>query len=170
MKLYFLRHGESDPQGSKREEDRQMTDAGRRSLRAAARLWRRLDIRPEVVISSPRQRVIDSAELFIDGVALSERLVIDERLAPGAKWPDFAIALAQHPQISSALFVGHEPDLSSSIEFLTGAASVKMREGSICCIEFAGSPSGSSGTLTFLIDPDLYKKEDGRDAPTCAPD
>lgn len=32
------------------------------------------------------------------------------------------------------------------------------------------SPSGSSGTLTFLIDPDLYKKEDGRDAPTCAPD
>lgn len=62
---------------------------------------------------------------------------------------------------ASVLFVGHEPDLSSSIELLTGASCVKMREGSVCRIEFDGSPEAASGAMTLLLDPDLYT--DGED-------
>jgi phosphohistidine phosphatase SixA len=54
------------------------------------------------------------------------------------------------------LFVGHEPDLSSTVAHLTGAASVRMRKGGLACVEFYGIPEPGGGELAWLLDPDLY--------------
>lgn len=155
MILYFLRHGRADPLGSTPDEARQLTDAGRLALRAAAPHWTALGVRPDVVISSPRQRAVDTAALFIAGLRLPGRPVADKRLAPGATWPDMALAIAPFAEATSVLLVGHEPDLSRSIEHLTGA-SVRLREGGLCRVEFRGGPDPGAGTITLLLDPDLY--------------
>lgn len=161
MILYLFRHAKSDPPNSKAEKDRQLTNVGRSDLRAAVPLLRRLSTRPEVVITSPRQRAIDSARLIMDGLGLLGQPKVDHRLAPGVQWPDLASALSGHREAQALAIVGHEPDLSSSIELLTGAGSVKLREGGVCRVEFMAFPAPAAGTLTLLIGPDLYSVHDG---------
>lgn len=142
--------------GSKPDEARQLTDEGKAALRAAATYWKALGVKPDVVLTSPRQRAIDTAALLIAGVGLPVAAVAVEQLAPGARWPDMARAIVPYAAAGSVMLVGHEPDLSRSIKLLTGAASVRLREGGLCRVEFRGSPEPGSGEITLLLDPDLY--------------
>lgn len=160
--LCFLRHGKSDPPGSVPDEERQLLDEGRKELRAAATIWRRLGIRPVAVFSSPRQRSIDSAKLYIQGVGVRLRPTVSSALAPGAQWRDFKKLLEDHRVHEALAFVGHEPDLSAAIAHLTGATSVRLREGGLCCVEAPPSARKGSGVLTVLLDPALYRDENGK--------
>ena len=127
---------------------------GARALTAAAPLWRRLNLRPDVVLSSPLPRARRTAELFCDAVGGSP--LTDDRLRPGASWGEMARAMSAHPDARRVLFVGHEPDLSGAIVELTGAASVRMRKGGLACLEFYGTPEPGGGEIAWLLDPDLY--------------
>ena len=131
-----------------------LTPAGEAALRGAAPLWRRLPLRPDVVLSSPLPRALRTAELLCE--AIGGEPIVDERLRPGASWGDLARAMAAHPDARRVMFVGHEPDLSSAMALLTGASSVRMRKGAVACVEFYGVPEPESGELAWLIDPDLY--------------
>lgn len=150
MILYFLRHAEAEPGGGR------LTAEGVALLRAAGPLWQRLNLRPEVVLSSPLPRALRSAGLFCDALSLPGDPVADERLTPGADWGLMARSMADHPAARSVAFVGHEPDLSGVIQVLTGAASVRMRKGGLACVEFYGVPEVGTGELAWLLDPDLY--------------
>ena len=155
MILYFLRHAEAEPGEHGRDEVRRLTAAGEAAMRAAGPLLRRLNLRPDAILSSPLPRALRTAELV--GNALGGTPPVpDDRLRPGAAWSGFAQAMAGHPGARRILFVGHEPDLSSAIAQLTGAASVRMRKGGIACVEFPGVPEPGSGEIAWLIDPDLY--------------
>lgn len=150
MILYFVRHAEAEADGDR------LTVGGVATMRAAGVLWRRLNLRPDVVLSSPLPRAMQTAELVREALALAEPPVADERLAPGAEWGDLARAMAEHARSRSVLFVGHEPDLSGILQELTGAASVRMRKGGMACVEFYGIPEAGTGELAWLLDPDLY--------------
>jgi phosphohistidine phosphatase len=152
--LYFLRHGKAGQPRAKSDDARELTARGRAELAAAAPLWRRLNLRPDVVISSPLPRALQTAELLCDAIGGSP--VTDDRLRPGAGWGDLARAMAAHPDARRVMFVGHEPDLSAAIVDLTGAASVRMRKGGLACLEFYGVPEPGGGEIAWLIDPDLY--------------
>ena len=159
MILYFLRHGKA---GSPRERDddaRELTRGGVEALRSAAPLWRRLNLRPDVVLSSPLPRALQTAEMFCQ--AIGGTPVTDDRLRPGASWGDLARAMAAHADARRVMFVGHEPDLSSAVCELTGAASVRMRKGGLACIEFYGIPEPGGGEVAWLLDPDLYIEATG---------
>jgi phosphohistidine phosphatase SixA len=151
--LYFLRHFEATSDGA------QLTDAGVAALSAAGPLWRRLNLRPEGVVSSPLPRAMQTARIAVQELRLTAPdagPIADERLAPGADWDAMARAMAERGDLRSLLFVGHEPDLSRAIALLTGASSVRMRKGSLACVEFYGVPEPGSGELAWLLDPDLY--------------
>ncbi len=161
MILYFMRHGEASSHSAAADDDaRTLTTAGAAALRAAAPLWRRINLRPELVISSPLPRALQTAELLIIGLGLSEPPLVDDRLRPGASWADLAQAMSGRPDVRRVAFVGHEPDLSQAIRLLTGAAAVRMRNGAIACIEFPGVPEPGGGELAWLLDPDLYGPDD----------
>ena len=154
MILYFLRHGKAGSPRAKDDDARELTDAGVAALRAAAPLWRRLHLRPDVILSSPLPRALQTAEIF--GQAVGGSPSSDERLRPGATWGDMARAMAEHPDARRVMFVGHEPDLSVAVGELTGAASVRMRKGGLACLEFYGVPEPGGGEIAWLLDPDLY--------------
>jgi phosphohistidine phosphatase SixA len=155
--LYFLRHGDAGPYvGSEDDAARKLTAAGVEALQAGAPLWRSLNLRPDVVLASPLARARHTAELFTAGIGLSDPALIDDRLSPGAGWGDLARAMAAHPEARRVMFVGHEPDLSSAVRLLTGAASIRLRPGGIACVEFPGIPEPGAGELAWLLDPDLY--------------
>jgi phosphohistidine phosphatase len=156
--LYFLRHGKASSPQQGDDAARELTEGGRERLRAAAPLWRRLNLRPEVVITSPLVRARQTAEIVCE--VLGGEPVADELLQPGASWGQLARAMAQHPDARRVMFVGHEPDLSSAIAHLTGAASVRMRAGGVACLEFYGVPEPGGGEIAWLLDPDLYADDD----------
>ena len=154
MILFFLRHGKAGHARATDDDARELTDDGVAALEAAAPLWRRLNCRPDVVISSPLPRALQTAELFC--AAVGGAPVTDDRLRPGADWADLARAMAELPDARRVMFVGHEPDLSSAAALLTGASSVRMRKGALAAVEFYGVPEPGTGELAWLIDPDLY--------------
>jgi ADP-ribose pyrophosphatase YjhB (NUDIX family) len=65
--------------------------------------------------------------------------------------------MATYPDARRVMFVGHEPDLSSAVCLLTGAASVRLRPGGVACVEFPGIPEPGAGELAWLLDPDAYR-------------
>ena len=161
MILYFLRHGKAGAPRASNDDERELSPKGARALRAAAPLWRRLNLRPDVVISSPLARALRTAEIFCE--AMGGEPIVDDLLRPGASWGQLARAMAAHPDARRVMFVGHEPDLSSAIVQLTGAASVRMRKGGLACIEFYGVPEPGGGEIAWLLDPDLYTDHDEGD-------
>jgi phosphohistidine phosphatase len=158
--LYFLRHGKAGSPQPRDDDARPLTDGGRRALHAAAPIWRRLNLRPDVVISSPLVRATETAEILCEAIGSGEPAV-DDRLRPGASWGQLARAMAQHPDARRVMFVGHEPDLSAAVAELTGAASVRMRKGGLACVEFYGTPEPGGGEIAWLLDPDLYTDDEG---------
>ena len=157
MILYFLRHGDSGSPRAVDDDARQLTAGGEAKLRAAAPLWRRLNLRPDIVLSSPLPRALQTAELFCEAVGGAR--IADDRLRPGASWGDMGRLLADHPDARRVMFVGHEPDLSAAVAELTGAASVRMRKGGLACVEFYGVPEPGGGEIAWLLDPDLYSDD-----------
>ena len=155
MILYFLRHGDAGSAAAGiGDDERRLTERGVDELRAAATLWQRLNLRPDVVLCSPLPRAVQTAELACEAIGGSP--LPDDRLRPGAGWGHFARAMASHPDARRVMFVGHEPDLSSTIQHLTGAASVRMRKGGLACLEFYSTPEPGGGEIAWLLDPDLY--------------
>jgi phosphohistidine phosphatase len=152
--LYFLRHGKAGSPRANDDDARELTKTGISALRSAAPLWRRLNLRPDVVLSSPLPRALQTAELFCEAVGGSP--TTDDRLRPGATWTDMARAIADHQDARRVMFVGHEPDLSAAVGELSGAASVRMRKGGLACLEFYGIPEPGGGEIAWLLDPDLY--------------
>jgi len=160
--LYFLRHGKAgqgDPMDPA-DDGRELTASGVAALEAAVTLWQRLNLRPDVVISSPLPRALQTAEVFVSAMGLHREVVVDDHLRPGADWGDFARALAAHRDARRVLFAGHEPDLSSAVSVLTGARAIRMRKGAVACVEFPGIPEPGAGELAWLLDPDLYANDD----------
>ena len=156
--LYFVRHGKAGHHSMAADDDeRALTDAGVDALRGAAPIWRRLNLRPDIVISSPLPRALQTAELVMSGLGMPDQPIVDDRLRPGASWVNLARAMAAHADARRVMFVGHEPDLSSAVSLLTGAASVRMRKGGVACVEFPGVPEPGAGELAWLLDPDLYE-------------
>lgn len=157
MILYFLRHGRAEERGGKPDAERRLTRGGADALRAAAPVWRRLNLRPNVVLTSPLPRAAETAAIFAEASGIPDRVVEDARLAPGAEWGDLARAMADHGDAKRVMFVGHEPDLSSAVCLLTGASSVRLRKGGLACVEFYGIPEIGTGEVAWLLDPDLYE-------------
>jgi phosphohistidine phosphatase len=161
MILYFLRHGwAGDRLDDPAEDDaRELTAASEAELRAAAGPWRRLAIRPQVVLSSPLPRARRTAELLVAGVDPNIGVTVDDRLRPGATWDDLSAAMADQPRGKRVMFVGHSPDLMRVVEHLTGASHVALHVGGMACVEVDGEPSPGRGKLLWLLDPDLYQAE-----------
>lgn len=155
MILYLLRHGDAEASNPDGDGARRLTKRGKHALRAAAPLWQRLKLRPDVVLTSPLVRAVETAELLSEGID-APAPVADDRLLPGATWDAVAAAIGERPGARRVMLVGHEPDLSEVIAELSGAASVRMRKGALACVEFGGSPGPGTGEIAWLIDPDLY--------------
>ncbi|HEY7847746.1 MAG TPA: histidine phosphatase family protein [Candidatus Limnocylindria bacterium] len=159
MIVYLLRHGDAGDPRVHDDDARELTEKGRKRLRAAAGLWKRLRVAPDLVISSPLPRALQTAELLVGGLDLKLDITVDDRLRPGAAWSDLAAAMAEHGPAERVALVGHDPDLSDALALASGAASIGLRKGGLACLQFDGEPRPGGGRLTWLLDPDLYRAD-----------
>jgi phosphohistidine phosphatase len=123
--IWFLRHG--DAEDGEPDFERRLTERGERESRAAGELLRELGAKPELVLSSPKVRALQTAVLACE--ALGAEPTPDDRLRGGRFDPrELTVGL------DDVLLVGHEPDLSDALYELT-AQSVEMKKGAVAGVE-----------------------------------
>jgi phosphohistidine phosphatase len=122
--VVFLRHGIAEPHGSGPDEDRALTDIGKKRMAEIAHGLHDIFPKVKLVVSSPLKRAMQTAEY----VAKVYRLNVEthESLRPGA---DFS-ALIRDTPARRFIVVGHEPTMSSTMLRLTHmSGSLELKKG-----------------------------------------
>jgi phosphohistidine phosphatase len=137
--IILLRHGDAEPDSGAGDAARALTGKGRRQASMAGRALAAMGQIPEVCLTSPKTRALQTAELACESLGLTP--VVEEDLAgPGHRVEVLASGYG------SALLVGHEPMMSAETARLSGA-NVKFRKGGLAIIE--------GNRLTMLAGPQV---------------
>jgi len=164
MELYLLRHGlavERGTTGFENDSARPLTPKGRRQLRQIAAALKRLNLRCDLILSSPFRRAKQTAEIVATELKLKKRLKFSHALAPGGGAAILFRQLARmKPSPGKLLLVGHEPDLSRLVSLLvTGGRQLQMdfKKGGLCKLDAEKLIAGKCATLAWLLTPKQLK-------------
>jgi phosphohistidine phosphatase len=153
MQLYFLRHGEADwPGWTKPDDERPLTDFGKKEVRQVAKFLNRLKVNPGLIVTSPLPRALQTAEVAAE--QLKTKLRQDEALEPGFGISELRTVLKRH-RSKVLMLVGHEPDFSSVISALSGA-SLKLSKAGVALVDI--DQEAQEGRLLWLFPPKFSRK------------
>lgn len=157
MQVWFVRHAlaaERDTfTGS--DEERPLVDKGRRQFRAVARWLIEQKHAPDLVVSSPLVRAVETGQLLCKAAGLKKKdLLLSDLLSPGINIDKLMHFLREQTAETVAL-VGHEPDMSSCTSRLVGGGQYDFGKGNVACIEFSGPPGFDNGELAWFVGPKL---------------
>ena len=151
MRLYFLRHGIAEDLAAS-DFKRELTKRGRRRVLASANVMTRLGIAPRQIISSPRLRARQTAEIVAD--ALGMPVTISEAVNFGFDLSDLRRLTRDFSPDDELMFVGHNPDMSLLVSEITGV-DASMKKGGLARIDVIGRRA-DEGELVWLIAPKVF--------------
>ncbi len=125
IELYIIRHGLAGERGDyPNDDERPLTGEGIHKTRRVAKRLHDLNIRFDLILTSPLARARQTAEI-LQSCKLSSRLEESAALAPGGDLNVWLSWLQQWRQGGGdcLAIVGHEPDLSEWAEMLVWGAS-----------------------------------------------
>jgi phosphohistidine phosphatase len=125
--IWLLRHGDAEGGDGKPDEERELTDKGRKQSRNAGLALKALGISLDACLSSPKLRAKQTAELACEPLGVVVEL--EERLAGGDFDP-----LELSAGRGEVMLVGHEPDFSGAVALVTGSR-VKFKKGGVAAID-----------------------------------
>lgn len=157
MILYLLRHAiAEDVAASGRDADRALTTDGKVRMRRAADGLRALEVRLDLVLTSPYRRAVETAEIVARTLGAAETQVLSE-LAAGSDIPVLLGALRPYRHLQALGLVGHQPDLGCLASLvMTGsphACPLSLKKGGVACLEIATSRGPLRGELLWLATP-----------------
>lgn len=157
MILYFLRHasaGESlsDP---KKDKKRPLDETGVKQSHSVGRALAALEVQPELIISSPLTRAMQTASLVANELGFETKIQIEPALTPEASYSDFVDMLRRIASVESAILVGHNPNLSDFLGKTIGGrsspADIDLKKASVARVEMRRS----GGRLTWYFTPKM---------------
>ncbi|WP_035600458.1 phosphohistidine phosphatase SixA [Haloferula sp. BvORR071] len=155
MELLVIRHAKAeDISASGSDFDRALVEKGYGQSKRLGAFLKRIDRRPDVVLTSPLVRARQTAETLCQAAEMPGP-VTQGWLACGMD-PETAIReLVAFSDFERVAIVGHEPDLSSLIEWLLGCSgsSVEVKKASITGLLV--HPPAWHARLLFHIPPTL---------------
>jgi phosphohistidine phosphatase len=165
MELLVIRHAIAEDrdefaESGKSDDERPLTDAGRRKMKKTARGLREVVGSIDHLATSPLVRAVQTAEIISDELDVAPAEVVPD-LAPDARPEDFVRWLATHSDKGVVAIVGHEPHLSSLVSWLitgSGGSRLDMRKGGACLVSFDGEPGAGTGTLSWLMPPRVLRQ------------
>ncbi len=155
MELLVIRHGKAEPHGHPRGDgERALVPKGHEQARRIGALLKKLRRPPDLVLTSPLVRARETADALCEAAEIPGP-VMQGWLSCGMD-PETAIReLAAFSDFERVAIVGHEPDLSSFIEWLLGCSgsSVEVKKGSMTCLLV--HPPAWHARLLFHVPPAL---------------
>ena len=165
IELYLMRHGVAADLGEGgiiNDADRPLTPDGRVKMKQAAAGLKELQLKFNVILTSPLLRCRQTAEAVAEVLDLQHRVKIIESLAPGKA---FVTSEGGHAEIflelgafqfDRALLVGHMPDMSEIASYLLAGnrnLNIEFKKGSLCTIEVSSLPPRGPGLLRWMMSP-----------------
>jgi phosphohistidine phosphatase len=162
MQLLLVRHAIAEAHNRQRWPNdalRPLTARGRRRLRRAAAGVVRLNLVPDMCLTSPYRRAMQTAAM-LHQYAGWPAPVKTAWLLPGRRFERLLTDVAASRAGCVAL-VGHQPALGRLLAWLISgdlaAANVAFRKGAIACIECAAVPARGRGELQWLLTPRVLR-------------
>ena len=163
MKLYIVRHGAAVAHGTPGvpEEARPLTEEGVRKMKEAAEGYRALGIVPELILTSPLPRALQTAGLLRGEFGARVRLETCDSLRPGGDRPTLYRTLGEHSSRGAVMLVGHQPSLgeiAAAIAFGDESCAIPLRKGGGCGLELTTLSPRPEGTLEWVLTAALARK------------
>lgn len=158
MELGLLRHAHAgDPAAWDRPDDlRPLSEKGRQQAERLGRLLAAAGFAPDAVLTSPRVRAHETAELVADRLGVPVR--IDARLGDFLDLATVEAILDDAGGPARPVLVGHDPDFSDLLAQLTGSPGLRMRKGAFALLDVERPLAPGSAELRWLVPPDLLRR------------
>lgn len=155
-RVFVIRHAEAEEpveaaKARRNEAQRQLTETGRRDMRKAARGLAMLVDEMGLILSSPLVRAVETAKI-LHGAFPKAELKEEKLLSPGFDPGELLDAIAG--DTGPIALVGHEPDLSQWIGYMTTGSPrslVRMKKGSVCCLDLGNGTAAGEAQLAWLL-------------------
>jgi phosphohistidine phosphatase len=163
MQLYIVRHGiaidREDPK-SPPDPERFLTEEGIDKTKEVAKGVARLGVVPDLLISSPYVRAMQTAEIFAAAFEYpKQKIRRSDLLLPGTEASLFYKELARDKQSATVMCFGHAPQLDELVA--TGLGSkhhlTSLKKAGVAMLELKRI-SPPSGELVWLGTPKLLRK------------
>jgi phosphohistidine phosphatase len=160
VRLLIIRHATAVERGSKGipDDERPLTPRGERRFRTAARGLAAVAPRPDVLLTSPLPRALQTAE-----IAARAWGRVSAKSTPALAAGDFtelARILGHIKADARVAIVGHEPHLSSLLGRILGGAqgeALTFRKGGAALIDVPGRLE-AGGRLIWYLPPRILRK------------
>ena len=119
--LLLLRHGKSDWSVNVEDFDRPLKDRGKRGAQQIGVWLAKNRLQPDLVISSPAERAINTAEKAIKAMGASAHgIVRDQRIYEAAVGSLLRVLASVPEGVGRVMLVGHNPGFEGLLAYLAG--------------------------------------------------
>jgi phosphohistidine phosphatase len=159
MNLYLMRHANAGVprESAALDAKRGLIKEGKEQCMVMGRLLGALKVQPDVIVSSPLKRALQTAQFVGNELGYEGKVEISPTLAPQADFSEFHKMLEGYADREDVLIVGHNPNLFKFIGRLItangGGAGVRMRKGCVASIDMDKHPP----LLQWLINPRMAR-------------
>ena len=158
MQIYLLRHAIAEPSRSGLSDaDRALTSEGSEKLSVVLRCAREAGVRPEVILSSPYRRALETARAAAEALSYRGKIVETAALTPDASPADAWDEIRSRHDQSAILVASHEPLMSTLASFLLASPSLQidMKKAALVRIDCERAGPTPSGVLKWMLTPAL---------------
>ncbi|HEY1240599.1 MAG TPA: phosphohistidine phosphatase SixA [Bryobacteraceae bacterium] len=156
MEIYLLRHGiAEDAAPGKPDSDRALTAAGREKLRRVLARARAAKVKPDLILSSPYSRAVQTAEVAAEALGYRDPIVQTPTLLPEADPHDTWDEIRAHKSENSLLLASHEPLMSSLLAYLlaTPTLAVDFKKAGLVRLDCERLGPEPHGTFKWMLTP-----------------
>jgi phosphohistidine phosphatase len=160
MIVYIFRHGHAENKGDspdKTDEGRRLVKEGEEQVRWTCAQAKKFGVVPTVIMSSPRVRGKQTAEMTKQLMNPKATMLTDGCLEPEGKAAPVYKVLSKFKKEDQVILVTHLPNLGHLfVDMLSWEASWKnldFENGAMARIDFKGLPKPKAGNLVWLISP-----------------
>jgi phosphohistidine phosphatase len=152
MIIHLVRHAEAVERSPEiPEEHRFLTPRGRKSFRKIASTLKKTGADPDIILTSPLIRAVQTAEILAQALKFKGDLVVTPLLAHGFQPEELDKLMQSFPRVKEMVLVGHEPELGAVAGTLLAAGtSFTLPKGAI--ISFKKKPGRGEAEFRQLVD------------------
>ena len=164
MKIYLIRHSNAVDPGTPGYEDdslRPLTEKGRDKMKDIAFALKELDVRPDLIVSSPYIRAQQTAEILAKVLKYKQELAFSDALVPMGNADNIIGEINEKYSVDELVLVGHEPCLSVLIGTLTAGnpeLAINLKNGGVCCLSSDDLHTERKAVLEWLLTPKILSE------------
>ena len=162
-RLLILRHAKSDWNASyDSDHDRPLAPRGIEAAGRMGRFLTRIDLVPDVLLSSPAVRARTTVELAAEAGSWDREIELVEELYGGGREATLQTVRSLGTRGETVLIAGHEPTWSSVVAGLGGGGRVRFPTAALASLILEGDSWAALGwgraTLEWMVTPKLLKR------------